>query len=404
MMISQQTYGDHVGMKWCIGLLALLLVVSCKKTNYEQLERPYNDIERFSMGGYNELDSINAIIKDDEIILYWSADAELPKSIKPNILTSEGATISPASGEAVSFSDKTVYTVTAEDGTAKEYKLRPVINEAVPVVSELVGSVLYGQSDGNSWSWATTEQSKINGQYFLNGGDVSHIHVYAQRLRDGFEFDLTVDEKKTTGTQLVVDLPKFTAEQDSGQHRIWVQVGDYPSNSVDVWITQPRIEKVATSVTFKEAGQTVYVGDTLHYTFNLNDNITPELFGKYYTTDDFDSYMIYFNALDGSKAIGDWNYHIDHGVWDKNQFKYVITEEFVQELRDDETRNEEHKDVAAGGYYLSSLRPNYKDMMINAEGRTTVVSLGNIREGQTLLETVYPDEATMKKTIVKRRE
>ncbi|UXP33095.1 polysaccharide lyase family 7 protein [Reichenbachiella agarivorans] len=57
---------------------------------------------------------------------YKEAEAWLPfqsdrTNLKPTIVVSEKATISPASGESQDFSSPVTYTVTAEDGTTQEY-------------------------------------------------------------------------------------------------------------------------------------------------------------------------------------------------------------------------------------------------------------------------------------------
>ncbi|HRE51650.1 MAG TPA: hypothetical protein PK339_09520 [Flavitalea sp.] len=260
-----------------IFLLMIVTTLCCTKTKYEKLKRPYDAIEHFSIAGYGDLDSIDAVISGNEIKLYWSAEAERPATIKPSIAVSPGASISPASGEAVAFSETTAYTVTAEDGTKKEYKLKPIVNEAIPILAAFDNPI--------AWQWATSDQLKINGEYFLNGGGVGNVKAFARRLRDGYEFDLPIDQEKTIQTQLIVDLPKFTADLDTGLHRIYLKVGDFPSNSLEVYIGQPVLSNVATSLTLKEAGQTIYLDDTLTLTFNLGPKIDLDQFKKYFSKD-----------------------------------------------------------------------------------------------------------------------
>ncbi|SEK76667.1 DUF5018 domain-containing protein [Parapedobacter koreensis] len=337
-MTENKKYIGYTGV--VCSLLLLFAVSSCKKTNYEQLKRPYNSIERFSLGGYNELDSINGVISGDEIKVYWSADAERPATIRPNITLSEGAAVSPASGEAVAFSENTVYTVTAEDGTTKEYTLKPIFNEAIPVLSAF--------DDITSWSWATIDQLKINGEYFLTNNGIADIRIHAQRLRDGYEFDLDMDEELTTGTQLIVDLPKFTTELDSGMHRIWVQVGDFPSNSLDIFIAQPILSNIATSFTLKEAGQTVYLGDTLTLTVNLNPKIDIDQFRKYFTKDNL--YRLSVNLLHETinRSIGaDFT---GTAVIEGNQIKIPF---------EAQANNPFIAEAARDGYYINRVQPEF---------------------------------------------
>lgn len=283
------------GISFLICLIGITsLFTACKKTEYEQIKRPYNNIERFSLAAYGNLDSVNAVISGDTVYIYWNGETAPPATITPVISISAGASIMPASGTAVTFKDTTTYTVTAEDGSIRKYKIKPVFNVAVPRLTSLVAP--------NRWVWEANFPLLIDGQYFFSAGNAADIKVYAQRLRDGFEFNLTVNQTLTTATQLNLNLPKMTAELDSGLHRIWVQVGAFPSNYLDVWIKQPLLENVITSARLKEAGGPVYLGDTLTvvYTHTLSSN---ELFNKYFKKENillhnvgcYKTYNIYVN-------------------------------------------------------------------------------------------------------------
>jgi hypothetical protein len=211
---------------------------ACRKTEYENIKRPYAEIERFAIAGYNGIDSIPAVIADDTIFIYWNPDADHPENIRPHIVVSTGATITPASGEQVSFSGQTVYTVTAEDGSVKKYTLKPVFNIPVPTLFNVTAAR----------TWSATTPIVINGEYFLSTGDVKDIRVYAQRLRDGFEFDLPLDTPNITATRINAYLPKFTAEFDTGAHRIYVKVGEFASNVAPIWISQPPLTEIISAV------------------------------------------------------------------------------------------------------------------------------------------------------------
>lgn len=308
-----------INKNWLPFICAILLGVvlaGCSKTEYEQIKRPYNNIERFVVKGYGDLDSISATIKDDTIIVYWNAESTPPLSIAPVIDISQAATISPASDQSVPFAATTVYTVTAEDGTAKEYILKPVFNVAVPRLTNIVAP--------NRWVWEGNFDLLVNGQYFFSNGDVSDIKVYAQRLRDGYEFDLTV-KPETTGTQLNLRLPELTAELDSGVHRIWVQVGDFPSNYLDVWIKQPLPSIVITGVRLKEAGAPVYIGDTLTvvYSHTLANN---ELFNKYFNKDN-----IYLHNIGCFKTYTQYVNNAPIVSLNNAELKFVLSEDAFKE-------------------------------------------------------------------------
>ncbi|WEK35565.1 MAG: hypothetical protein P0Y53_24030 [Candidatus Pseudobacter hemicellulosilyticus] len=60
----------------------------------------------------------------------------MPDSIAPVITVSEGATIVPASGAKVKFTDGVSYTVKAEDGTTRQYQLKVMVGGAKPVITD----------------------------------------------------------------------------------------------------------------------------------------------------------------------------------------------------------------------------------------------------------------------------
>jgi hypothetical protein len=77
---------------------------------------------------------ILAFVVDGELTTAWidAESAQVTSTVKetvditkisPEITISEGATINPASGEDVDFTNQVTYTVTAQDGTVKEWKV-----------------------------------------------------------------------------------------------------------------------------------------------------------------------------------------------------------------------------------------------------------------------------------------
>lgn len=278
------TYGIY---SLCFMLLPALFF-SCKKTEYENIKRPYNGIQRFAIAGYGGLDSINAVIGDDDLIVYWNADAEPPAKIRPVIAVSAGATVSPASGEEVDFSENTVYTVTAEDGTVREYTLKPVFNEAVPVLFTVPAR----------FAWASPTSLEIVGEYFMAGGDASAIKVYAQRLRDGFEFDIPIDLEKTTKTKIVANLPIMTSELDTGAHRLYVKVGDFRSNYSDIQLMQPALNTIITGTTVDKVGN-VDLGDDITFINTIKEG-WEDAYARFYNQANFQSLSIGLQPIVGS--------------------------------------------------------------------------------------------------------
>lgn len=252
-----------------IAVLFTILLLACKK-EYVNEKMPYNSIESFTIKGYTG-DSVNAVINNGSIIIYWSADAAIPATIKPVITVSPHAAISPASGTEVVFSESTQYTVTAEDGTQQVFHLKPVLDKAIPKISSI---------NSNSLEWITDTQLVVSGEYFLSG-DTSDVHVYAQRMSDGFEFDMNIDYKQLTMTNITANLPLYTNMQDTGLHKIWVKIGDRVSDYKIINIRYPDIYyNNVLHLAFSEAGQTMQPGDslTLKYWDDYNGAVT-----KWYT-------------------------------------------------------------------------------------------------------------------------
>lgn len=250
-------------------------LLSCTKTEYEQLKKPYNEVERFMIAGYGDIDSIPAVIKRDSILVYWNARLTPPATIKPTIIISAGATISPASGEEVAFSGTTVYTITAENGTVKKYTLAPVFNNAIPTVISMTATR----------TWSATTPIAITGEYFLTTGDPKNIKIYAQRVRDGFEFDLPFDTANVTATRINAYLPEMTSVLDTGAHRVYVKVGDFSSNVAPIWLSQPTMSEIISVVNISKRGSLSF-GDEVVLDF-VPKTVWKEPFERFYKNENF---------------------------------------------------------------------------------------------------------------------
>jgi len=253
--------------KTVIFYLLAVFIVSCSKTEYETIKRPYNEIIKFSVAGYGSLDSVNAAISGDEIQVYWNSDNPLPIQIKPTIRVSEGATISPASGTEVEFSENTTYTVTAEDGIVRNYTIKPIVQQPIPILN----STNAINTSTSVLRWGTVRDFKLFGEYFL-ATDLSKVKVYGQRVKDGLEFDIPFDPETATSTSLDVKLPRLTAQQDTGWHKIWLKVGDLTSGHVDVYIRQPPTSLLTHGMHLEQIGQNVKLGQELTLNYALSDD------------------------------------------------------------------------------------------------------------------------------------
>lgn len=271
-----------------ICVCAFLLLQACSKTEYENERRPYKNIETFVLKGYTG-DSINATINNGDIIVYWAAETSIPATIKPTIVVSPAATISPASGTEVPFSTETVYTVTAEDGSKQTYRLKPVINHPVPRISQI---------SPNNLHWISGTQVSVSGEYFLSG-DTADVHVYAERLSDGFEFDLPIDYTKLTMTNITVNLPAYTDILDTGVHKIRVKIGNRISDEKQVNIRMPDIAfSRLLHIGFENAGQQLNAGDsvTLKFWDDYNGDVS-KWYSKKFSKLVIENYVFEADAL-----------------------------------------------------------------------------------------------------------
>jgi hypothetical protein len=250
-----------------IAVCAALFVISCKKDK-EYTKYPYNNIERFALKGYAN-DTIKGVIIKDTVFVYWDASAKLPESITPSIIVSERATISPASGTAVSPASSPVYTVTAEDGTTRKYQLKFVLGQAPPIVTSI--------ANADFLQWSGTTLMRITGQYFLTGGDTSAIRLYAQRVKDGFEFDMTLRRDLINSVTLSAGLPVYTAAMDTGRHNFKLVVGKQTINAGSGWIGAPLI--LGTYLSLENRPAKYYPGDVV--TIKVDDGLNGAVYNWY---------------------------------------------------------------------------------------------------------------------------
>ncbi|RZF58750.1 DUF5018 domain-containing protein [Sphingobacterium corticibacterium] len=235
---------------------------SCSKTEYEQLKRPYADIQAFTIAGYGLVDSIDAVIAGDSITIYWDDAVPLPAEISPSISLSAGATIEPQANVSVAFSRNTVYTVTAENGDKREYRLIPKPNREIP---RLQGLLI------NAFPWLSRSELTLRGEYFM-AAPLDQYKVYMQRLRDGVEFDLEIDPSTITPHQITAKLPPFTMEQDTGMHRVWVDLGGVRTESLELDMYQPTLKNEQYTIAYPSGTQSVRPGQTITIQHEITDD------------------------------------------------------------------------------------------------------------------------------------
>jgi len=191
----------------CIAVGCTALLFGACKTEYPDL--PYAEIETFTIeDAHGEL--LQAVIKDEEIIIYWTPLEEEPETIRPAISVSQGATVSPASGEAVPYSAATTYTVTAQDGSKKTYTLRPEGGQPIPYLNALPSTEIY-----------INAAFSISGDYFLPDADRTKVYLVA----DNQEYEL-MEVNQLTNSRIRPFIP-ITTELDTGYYEVKVVTGRY---------------------------------------------------------------------------------------------------------------------------------------------------------------------------------
>ncbi|WP_312191964.1 hypothetical protein [Sphingobacterium sp.] len=349
-------------------LMTGLLMNSCKKTTYEQIKRPYNDLLSFKIASsVDGLDSLNAVIAGDSISIFWDPAQALPTTISPALAVSAGATVSPASGQAVPFSTNTQYTVTAEDGSTKTYRVRPVFNIPIPTITKFsttASTVAWGQTLLNSFQilnapypsgfyyFAGTDQTAemldmyysrgatkvqlpletfvekhkitIDGEYFLTGqGGSDDFRVFIKRLKDGFEVESDIES--VTENKIISAFPKYSSVQDTGAHQLFLQINGRTFEGEKIQISAPGAGYLRGDFKFQELGQPLKLGAEVTLSF---DNIRDDYDGKvveYYDLKKMQS-VEYIFSLPGSSAIANMNIRAADLTIEGNKIKHKVTQ------------------------------------------------------------------------------
>ncbi|SES11788.1 hypothetical protein [Pedobacter rhizosphaerae] len=174
--------------------MSLLVFQACKK---EYTDYPYNTIENFNITT-TDGSKIEASIVGQDIIVYWPPFQDVPASITPNIIVSERASISPASGTAVPFKTGKAYQVTAEDGSIKKYQIKAIVNQpdlgTFNVVNET--SVV---NDATLIRYGTSILLNSKGYIYT---DTAKTHLYMV-TNDGKQTQLKVEITSNNGETLI---------------------------------------------------------------------------------------------------------------------------------------------------------------------------------------------------------
>jgi len=194
-----------------------IICLACKKD--EPAKSSEKEILSFTIAGQTGTTVINA---EAATIAIAVPDSILLDSIIPSISISEKATIEPASGQVVDFSQGAVnYTVTAEDNSTKVWEVT-------------VTNIL--SSEAEILSFAVNPVSFQRGETVFDGQDI-YFKVYYGASLTSLRATITVSEHATVFPEsgAAVDFSSGIAEYvvtaQDGSHKIWIAHASYAENT-----------------------------------------------------------------------------------------------------------------------------------------------------------------------------
>lgn len=259
----------------CIALLGigLLSFISCKKET-EYAPYPYNEIQSLKITSGGE--TISAAVSADSIVIYWPSYLNKPAKVSPELIVSEKASVTPASGEEVDFVTGTKYSVKAQNGTVKDYFLKVVINQP-PIQLGEVEYLTYQAEKGGSYTFR-------NGTYLRyvipDPAVTSFYLVDSSGVEHQLEISFTEDNQDMTVT--VPDDDKFRM----GGHKIKIISGTQTvvSNNYIFGIIYPAslqgtADALTSSITVKRGDEITFPGtgffemkEAIVFTYDANGN------------------------------------------------------------------------------------------------------------------------------------
>lgn len=213
-------------VKYILGLL-LLTAASCKK---EYPDHPYKAIERFEIADASGATLKAVILEDNSIVIYWPPFQEAPDSVTPQIIVSDRASIQPASGEKVPFTEGLRYQVTAEDGSVQTYTFKPVINQP-PLTIKNVSELRIG-----------IDNFEISGEYFV--ADTGQTKLFLID-KTGREIQLPgADFQVFTSSRIYTNIP-FSSAIDTGYYQVKLTSGLRTKLEGPYYMNKPYLARVS---------------------------------------------------------------------------------------------------------------------------------------------------------------
>ncbi len=187
----------------------------------------FNHIVSFEVSEFSLDTVLAAAITEDSIIVYWPSFKDRPENISPAITVAEGASISPTSGEEVSFQTGTSYTVTGEDQSERNYTLKVVIYQPEPVLG-IDGVITFVPIiDDNP------ESLTFSGDHFIP--DTARTSFSLVSWENGEEIPLKITDVPIN--RLSVKVPGDTPK---GYYRTLLETGDRTLFKEDsIWVKYP---------------------------------------------------------------------------------------------------------------------------------------------------------------------
>ncbi len=249
---------------YCLFLAAAGITTSCEDEVVDRIvEIPgdtvtvlgFNHIVSFQVEEFSADTVLEAVSKDDSLIIYWPSFRPLPASIAPNIVVANGATITPVSGASVPFATGTAYTVTAEDQSERQYILKVVINQPRPV---------YGREGVTTFITIPNEKDNILfpffGDYFVPGTSQTSLYFISWENQE----ETKLKTVSATATRIEVEIP---GNLPKGYYRTKLVSGARTVSKQDsIWVKfpQPFIDWEFDDLVMSQGGTYEIPGEHLH--------------------------------------------------------------------------------------------------------------------------------------------
>ncbi|MGQ8335001.1 DUF5005 domain-containing protein [Sunxiuqinia sp. A32] len=150
-----------------IVVLSFTFCIACKKEEAQKSDQA--EIVSFSIGSFQDGEAEFSFENDSAKIKLWANDGIDLSTLKPTIVVSDFATITPASGEVVNFlldNGKYVYRVISESGLVKQWYIQIIYNSSLVLIPN------NGEWDSNVKVYEATEYNDFLTRYEgWNGGD-----------------------------------------------------------------------------------------------------------------------------------------------------------------------------------------------------------------------------------------